>query len=510
MTETQYKKLCEVCDSILLSAHSTIECVSIPWLHIIREHPIFLINYVGLFNPKSAFKRSIKQKFIQLKYIVGWIIHLIRAIRLDNKMFTWSSKIPSDVDILFISHLLNSSQAGKSQDFYFDKVPEELTIKGYSSVIALINHSKDSEKTIAGKWHKIDIPRVIFHKSLGIFGDFRLFKQIFKESARLTRYSKKVKDSSLKAASARASIEALSGGTRNNLCLHKQIASLVKLLNPTIVIVTHEGHAWERLAFAAARESDPLIKCIGYQHSVLFRLQHAIRRNLSSKFNPDILLTSGLVSKHQLDKATDLKNITIAVLGSNRKLKGLRNVAFNYLHQEQKENTCLVLPEGSLSECDLLFEFSLFCTQKYPSMKFIWRLHPLMNFDTLVKNNTKLKKLPGNIVLSKLSLEDDIISSRYALYRGSSAIIQAASSGLTPIYLQIKGEMTIDPLYEIDEGKFIVTNVDDFTQVLNSEKMYCGGYLTHPPNRLISYCDKVFSKLNPAVILALMPKIKLD
>ena len=59
------------------------------------------------------------------------------------------------------------------------------------------------------------------------------------------------------------------------------------------IFTTYEGHPWERLIFAMAREIDPTIVCVGYQHAIVFRKQHAIRRKLTSNFEPNYILCSG-------------------------------------------------------------------------------------------------------------------------------------------------------------------------------------------------------------------------
>jgi hypothetical protein len=53
LTEEQYHRVCQACDSILVDDDSSIERVSISWLHVIREHPEFLKNYDYLFVDKS-------------------------------------------------------------------------------------------------------------------------------------------------------------------------------------------------------------------------------------------------------------------------------------------------------------------------------------------------------------------------------------------------------------------------------------------------------------------------
>ena len=108
----------------------------------------------------------------------------------------------------------------------------------------------------------------------------------------------------------------------------------------------------------------------------------------------------------------------------------------------------MVLPEGILGECFKLFMFSINCAKLMPDVNFVWRLHPSLNFNYVMKKMNFSIELPKNISLSKnILIEKDIKLSDLALYRGSTAAISALSFGIYPIYLGGKDEMEIDPLY---------------------------------------------------------------
>ena len=69
ITEKQYTELCEVSNEILNRPDSKIERVAIPWLHVIREHPIILAKYETLFNQNNflgLLLRNIKESFTNL------------------------------------------------------------------------------------------------------------------------------------------------------------------------------------------------------------------------------------------------------------------------------------------------------------------------------------------------------------------------------------------------------------------------------------------------------------
>ena len=134
------------------------------------------------------------------------------------------------------------------------------------------------------------------------------------------------------------------------------------------------------------------------------------------------------------------------------------------------EGSCLVLPEGIKSECDLLFEFSIECALSAPNIQFIWRLHPIISFESLVSQNIRLQQLPDNILISRETFEKDITRCGFALYRGTTAIVQAVLGGLRPVYLQKKDEMTIDPLYRMNKVRAKVSTIIEFLDIVNNDK----------------------------------------
>ena len=91
----------------------------------------------------------------------------------------------------------------------------------------------------------------------------------------------------------------------------------------------------------------------------------------------------------------------------------------------------------------------------------------------------QFKKLPKNIYFSKNNFNKDFILSKVVLYRGSTAIINAVRLGLFPIYLNIHENFNIDPLFDIEDGKFKISKTKDFI------KAYIG---SKPSNKILKYC----------------------
>jgi hypothetical protein len=506
LNEEQYRLLCEACDRVLLATDSTLERVAIPWLHVIREHPVFLANYVDLFASTKGGRAIVRKLWRFFRSRAGWYRQIGRSLRSDGQPWFGPEELPSGIDVLFVSHLLNPSHAGQADDFYFGGLPNEMVASGQSAVIALINQSGQAAPYLVDKWKGSSVLRVILSSSIRFLEEVVHRRRLKMESLRLRKLANKEAPGLARRVLARASEEALSGGSLTTLRIASQIGALVARLRPKAIVVTHEGHAWERVAFASARRAFPGVRCIGYQHAALFRLQHAIRRNIAPEYNPDHILTAGTVSKAQLEHSPGLNGIPISVLGSNRTFRGATINGERPLHpglaEHSGNSTCLVLPEGIASECYLLFEFSLDCAQASPEIQFIWRLHPLITHKSLAAQNPRLRNLPRNIVLSQATLEEDIARCRWALYRGTTAIIPAVVAGLRPLYLQFSDEMTIDPLYELKGWRTSVKTIAEFHRVIKydqdrmlrdseSEIMFAEGY-----------CRAFFIPLNPNVLEA--------
>jgi len=496
MIETEYKKLCAICDDILIKDDIEVSRVSIPWLHIIREHPVFTSNYEGIFDKSYSAKYFLNDLKRTVKYSLGWIRQFFLAIRANNKK-PWVdiSSLPSKVDFLFVSHLLNEVDLNSSIDSYFGDLPSNLADKGYSVAVILINHTKKFSGDFSAKYKSTKFSRLILADSLSFWSEFKILIALFKQSINLRLCAMNAVTPLIRDILNRAGQEAFSGGSRRSLRIHWQLKELAKNVEPNLCLITHEGHSWERIAFSALRHGYPKIFILGYLHAAIFRMQHAVTRNLSPEFNPDILLVPGRVSYNQLSKMYNLKNIPISILGSN-KFSNAKPVSFINNNQSGRLRTCLVLPEGIESECEKLFSFSLNCALEMPETKFIWRLHPLLSFNRLFSKYPQFKKLPRNIELSKMTLVQDLTRSQYAVYRGSTTIVQAVTFGLTPLYLQVPGEMTIDPLYEVDFGRFVVNSFSQFREALT----YKSNKKTKDFKALQGYCFEFYSELNCSII----------
>ena len=492
MNEDQYTDLCQACDQLLLASDASEELIATPWLHVIRAHPIFLASYAEVIGQQtSGWKRRVRNTGSALR-------HLGKAIASGGEPWSSVGELPSTCDVLMVSHLVNDEFSGQKGDFYYGRAAGELALQGITATIALINYTETAPAILAAGWRKTKIPRVIFAPVLGFADECSLYRRANAAARRLKGIASVQSNELDRRVTIRAAQEVASGGAVSALRLGEQIKALVTRLKPRAIVITYEGHSWERVAFASARSVLPQIRCIGYQHAALFNLQHAAQRRLAEKYNPDTILTSGRVAQVRLQKNPQLQGVSVKTLGSNRSFA--RQPARAYRTSRGEKRACLVLPEGFLSECNLLFGFALQCARLMPDIEFIWRLHPNMNFEALAQQNPAFHKLPCNIDLSTHTLTEDIARSHWALYRGSTAIVQAAVSGVRPVYLHQTGEIPIDTLHDIaelharviepDNFKALVTEAEEAEAVTKAELVqdYCERMFTPMDTRVLATC----------------------
>ena len=433
-------------DKVLIHKDSNQYIVANTYLHVLKAHPEFLKKY----NLSKQLKiwHFVKSRLVS-------VIRILQSILNKKHYNTQKQNIQSD--ILFVSHLTNSQQLLRDSDNYFGDLPNQLLQRGMDSSIALIDHIKMNNQATSRVWKDSKVHRFILNSSLDFLSEIKLYFSQRKAKKQLKFILKDLKIN--KALVKEILHHHLSSETFYTLRIAMQVADIIRKTGAKFIVTTYEGYAWERLVYYYAREVNPDIKCFGYQHAAVFKHQHAIKRPLKKKYNPDVLLTSGIIAKN-IFKKSQIESSEIACLGS-------------YKHQTSNLTTgqvqcCLVLPEGLVSECLILFKLSLGYAKQYKDQQFIWRLHPLLNFDDIRKHGISLNSLPSNIHLSESSLDEDIQKCDSALYRGSTSIVNAINAGLKPIYFKHSAdELSIDPIYQQQQGKETVRNQNELHLAFN-------------------------------------------
>ena len=463
-----YKNLCKFCDKVLLSKKSTLYTHSITSLHVLKEHPVLLSSYFKNDSIRENKKKSLTKKIYL--YFLNFFF--------EKKNFRINNTHKKGSKVLILSNLINKYHASKNYDFYYGEIERELNKKKIKTFTVLRNFTGEKSSTINKiiknnkilLFEKTDFLReiIIIYR---LFSEYYFIKKNFKKP--------KIKDLNtnfLSLFSLRSMV--------SNLRLYYQMKDLIEIIKPKLVIIPFEGHAWERLIIKMVKDLNNDIKIASYQFTVTTNHQHSIFRPLKASYNPDIILTSGKITKKQFQKNY---KCPIKILGSNKYKKVSRS-------KVKKQNKFLIIPEAFYSETDRLLNFTLAVAEVLPDYKFIFRCHPMMKSDEFINKIN----LQDNVELSNKDINDDFNTCKYVVFRGSAAVFEAVSQGLKPIYLDVKNETNINPFKNIFLNSCNVIEPEDIFKTLKY----------HESNKInkniIDYSNNYFAEIDTKVIRSLL------
>ena len=486
---SQYKKLCEACNDILLESKDNLTRQSIPWLHVLNEHPTTLKKYNQLWLKENYFKDI-------LKFFIFFLLSLLK--KGQNKEKDFLKKPGLNVDVLIISHLFHKSQLKEVEDFYFGDLTRKLEEQNLNSIRFMLNHTSTSSEDLikSETTSKFNPSTYFFLDSLNKKTMIKIFKDLFLESIKLRKDSIEETDIFKKKVLRHASYQALSISSFKSCIYFFELYEILEKLKPSFVLITLEGHAREKLTFFCSKLFSKKIISIGYQHTILFPNQNAIKNYVSKKFIPNMIFTSGEINKKILKKKlSDVYDIKIENVGTFRskqkKIKNSKTVTKKY---------CLILPDGNIED---IKNFSHLVEKiNIPEKDFLVRLHPSYSLDVLQNKYKLFLRYPKNVEFSKeKDLILDLEKSTYAIYRGSGAIIYALQNGLEPIYFEVNKELPLDPLIDFRENITKVSNVDQLRKALNNFEEINPNIADKNSNKLKELGSKYFEPYNYSKII---------
>ena len=452
------------CDKIIRNTDN-VYLVSNNSLNIIKGHPFHL----------SLFSGSLFYYF--KKFILSFIKLLIGLFQ--NKKTTSENK--KNFKLLLISNLLSLKYLNQN-DYVFGNLENELKKYDISFHKILVNHTNCSNDHILRQIKKRKNVSIIDFNNQNIFENLKLtFKLI---GFFLLYIFKGIKNLSL--INFIFALDFLNNSTKKNLSMLNNFKINTKNLSYKNLLMPYEGYSWERLILMQAHFQKSK-KRIGYHFSGISKHQHSIFRKLKKEFQPDLIFTTGKYSNRKFKKKI---NIPVKSIGS------VRSFSVRKKNLIKKKYDFCVLPEGILSECKKLFLFSLECARLNPAKSFVWRLHPTMNFEfVLRKIKIDKSKLPNNIFLSKNDFLKDISNSKFCIYRGSTSVITAIQIGVYPIYYNGNEQINIDPIFDFRFWKTIINTSSDLNNFIK--------YLSKKVNKKINgktkarqFGENYFQKMN--------------
>jgi hypothetical protein len=497
VTETGYLDLAAACDALLWAPPVTPEKVAVSWLHVLSEHPNNLPQYQSVFDRPELLAEA-KDKLWQLAGIAEPLAQSLRSPA--NDPAPESVQFPMRVDVLFISHLVSAQARPESADFYYGNLPEELASRGLSSLVALRDNVRNADRSVKERLTRGGVTsRFVLPRWSTFSQECRFVRSARLAALALLQETTAAQTSFKRAVALEAARHAATRSTIASLRLHRQVKRLCTRFRPRALFVTWEGQAWERLAFHAARSVDPTIRCIGYQHTVLFPRSHALKRPLGGAYDPDVILTSGDVTRDVLRVSDGLRGIPIMTYGSPRRPAAAGQRA------PDASTRCLVIPEGLESECLTLFDFALTAAARMPDTQFVLRTHPVLPFDSLARRHPRFRTLPGNMRASdRVAIDDDCALCDWALYRGSSAAVQTVLAGVRPVYVERPGELPFDPLFALQGWRRHVATVESFGAVVAVDRAAAAGQRHREWEPARAFCDRYFAPPDPDIIQGLL------
>jgi hypothetical protein len=370
--------------------------------------------------------------------------------------------------VVIVSGLVSADHLETTTDFYFGDLQAMLAERRLSSLLVLRNLSGRRTETLRERARREGpCGRMVLPDVETLSDELDLIRRCLKTRRQLRSMEPAATTALDRIVAREAGNRAVSSVVIENLRLHGQVARLCQQTRPSVVMTLYEGHAVERCIWHAARTSTRPVLCVGYQHTVLRRHAHAIKRSLGTKrpYDPDLILTVGDVTREVLEKSPGLGAVGLATFGTHRR--------HGAAAAEVRDPTpdCLVLPEGLEAESMHLFGFALECARRRPDVRFIFRTHPILPFETIVPKLDGGRALPSNVEISRnAAIEDDFKRSGHLLYRGSSTAIYGILAGLKAFYLGKPGEMEIDPLWELPLWREHVYSVDEWQAAYGSDQ----------------------------------------
>jgi hypothetical protein len=492
MTEQEYADIAASCDRLLRAPYTSLARLAVPVLHFLNEHPSALAQYSSMLTERSG----------------GGFSNVPKAVVRAARGLTRSLAAPrlavlpqGPIDVVIVSHLLRPEQLHQGDDFYFGALQSHLRDHGVTSLLVLISHltpartDKDTQP--------LPFPRTVLPTTVSPATEANIWRQCASAWRTLRREVASARNSVDSRLAILASRQALSSATAINLRMHAAVANICQSVNPKIVITTYEGTVAERLIWHAARTARRRPLCVGYQHAMVLKRAHAIRRPVAAPgidCDPDVILTLGEIPHAALAACTGLRSVRMIEYGSHRR------ATLPALPQPQyRPRRCLVLPDASYHECAILFEFALDCARHSPDISFALRPHPMVDTRLLLTRLPALQKLPENVSLSvDKPLEQEFAQARYCLYRGSSAAMYAVRAGIKPYYLARPVELPFDCLSELGDWRETITSPENLhTRMILADQFTDSA----AASRAASICERYVSPVRPAALNELLAMV---
>lgn len=357
--------------------------------------------------------------------------------------------------ILFVSHFLGKPQA---KDSYFGDLLAAGP-QGYETGVLYLNHTwTKAVQYPQASLGDADGPRILIPRGLPLGLALKRLWKLRNAARRIARHA----PSGTMAAHIRAN--ALDPQNVFTIALLYHARQILRTLQPQLLVLTWEGHAWERALIACAREACPGIDVIAYHHGPVSPMTVAAARPTVSTADPDALMVTGDWVTEQYRSSLLWHDKPIAVVGSPRARRAQPLPVAD-------GSTLLVLPEGVHEETIMLFGLAMEALSRDPTLQVILRTHPKIDADMVLKQLPEIRQHGSRLRLSQSSLQSDIAASRWMLYRGSTTAYEGLQSGLRPLlFIDKHDPYPLDCLQDARPWQIRVADAGDIVHAMGEDR----------------------------------------
>lgn len=401
-------------------------------------------------------------------------------------------------DVLIVSHLVSGDHLDSARDFYFGSLPLDLSKVGFKTVTVLANHINIGPKT--AKHARAGV--VVLNGWLSPLAEMTNAMRLILRSFSIPVNQGAKPEARRFAWLARAA--AFDHRALGYLRVHDQLEQAIKALKPSAILHTLEGHGWERMLAQTAHAQDWPIQVIGYSHTALFPAPRALDLRQGHGRDPDHVLFPGTVTAEMFRKESEFKPEQIAVLGSpkfHNKAKGPKRSS------PSKANCCLIAAQGEMSEIETMASAMTEVARMLPNIDFVFRLHPLVSPEKARASIQTLRNPPENFTISTSSLDHDLDSARWLVYRGSSVVLNGLERGIKPIYLNTDGRQRYnDPIPSEITFRGIADTVGQMVEIIKKDSVKPVTSASKEQQAAQTFAREYFTPLNPSALVAILKR----
>jgi hypothetical protein len=429
-----------------------------------HEH---LRNYRGYDSKYMKLFTFMNLASLPFAYIYSLILNLIFSLLTPWEWIFLSSSFQPEIKVICISQITSRNPSFRS-DAVLGDLPRLLEQKLNFSMFYL-NSTRVPRLSLMKRLKKQTQNQIhVNSKTLSPCKTLRIFNLYLKESAELLSlfFQDKSLDSKQRFLISAGLHHQLRRATLANYIFLQRMIHVLKSTKASTILMTIEGHGHEAALINLIKLHFSHIKIIGIQHAPIVPSQIGYFRNIELLRSSDLVFCSGQITCSLTTEnlySNCLEAPEVKILGSSKNsLKPENSNDF----MVEKENSILLLPEGTNEAIIESVELLNHLSPRYPQLKFILRLHPAAKSFSF-RAKFKIDNRFGNVEVSKLTLQQDFLRSKMCIYRSSAAAIESLNFQLIPVHFNSLPSFDLDPILnsQIVHPQFHKSN--DFDRIID-------------------------------------------